>query len=280
MRKGGSKNKFLSTATVLAFLVSAAPGITEKLTVFNADSPKLCEPFVNALEKACQCKVEIAKKTSKLQDHSIVVGYGRLKSIIGDAFSSPLVLMYSLSPYLFQNSETVNAVVTYPAPEDAVKIIKKLTSRKRVALPYSYGISDEYMRRFRMVMETNGFDVIPILGLNPSGIFVRFKQVAEQVEILFTILDPLVLTPESYSYLARYCRKQKILLIAPTETYLKLGGDLTFIPDYQRIARSTLELKQALQQGEQGLIRYAPVSGCILGKNFNNLDNPQVCQKS
>lgn len=273
--------KNIKILCIFFILIFSFPLSGQGVEFFILQENKDFKEIVSAFKRVCRLNVKskTLNKKEKISKNSIILGYKNLIDYVGESSEYPLMLLLSLSPYTLENSEQVNSIVIYPDPANVVKMIKNLTNRKRIAIAYSYGASDVYMRRFRLVFEREKFIVFPIVSGAPSGFFVRLRKIEENVDIIFTVLDPMIITPESFVYLYRYSKSKGKILIAPTREYFRIGGDMVFLWDSKDVAEKGCGLYKKLIKGETGIVEYMPVSGCIIrGSSKVLFNNPSICK--
>ncbi|MFZ5476108.1 MAG: ABC transporter substrate-binding protein [Myxococcota bacterium] len=121
-----------------------------------------------------------------------------------------------------------------------------------------------------------GYDVTVVRVTNPRDLRAAWERMAEEEEVdaLWLLPDPVVMTPESFRYLRGATLRRDVPMIAATETLVRAGALLCVTPDREVLGQQAGELALRVLEGGElpGMIEPLPPGAIRVVLNRDTLD--------
>jgi len=211
------------TAGILAaagLLACAAPAAAQKeAAVLSKGSGPYFETYLE-FQKALGRPVtpfDLAKGNPRFAgDLEAVVAFGSKAAAL--KYPKGTTLIYTLAPGYFPDKDGGRAVRICPLPDPEKAVAAYLNLQpglKRLAVFYSKASQGAYIKRISPPAKTAGVEIIGIPLSSPSEFPEKLRSMSGDVDALWLLPDPALITRTSLDVLAQFACARKIPFYAP-----------------------------------------------------------------
>jgi putative ABC transport system substrate-binding protein len=187
----------------------------------------------------------------------VAVGAQAARQALLHAPGRPMVYAMVLEPAelgLPRPGETPSIAVTgvtmQVSPEEQFLALKEIAPRVvRVGVLYDPAASAEQVRRAQQAARTHGLHLVPQPVRSEGDVLGAARLLAPQVDALWAIADPTVLTPSNARALILLALRARKPFFAMTEGYVRSGALAALAADPQEVGRRAGELASRLLAG-------------------------------
>jgi putative ABC transport system substrate-binding protein len=121
---------------------------------------------------------------------------------------------------------------------------------------------------------TLGYDLKIARVTNARDLRAAYERTADEVDALWLLPDPVVMSPESFRYLRNATLRRDMPMIAATETLVRAGALMCVSPDREMLGQQAGELALRILQGGElpGMIEPEPPGAIRVVLNRDTLD--------
>lgn len=119
-----------------------------------------------------------------------------------------------------------------------------------------------------------GFQLSVQRVTNAKDLRAAFDRMADEVDAIWLLPDPVTLTPESFRFLRNETLRHKLPMLAGTETLVRAGALLCVTPDREVVGQQAAELAKRVMEGGElpGTIPPAEPASIRVVLNRDTLD--------
>lgn len=253
----------------------------EKIIALKSGSNPVYDSALNSFIKYCNCSVEsydlislgnipphvIEKIKNQKSSFLIAVGTGALKTVSAQFPEKKVLYLIGINPELVGiPSENVFGISVFIDSREVAEIIKDiLTNVKTVAClisPKLKKVGDELGNS----LSEKGLKFLLITANDPVEGFQKISE--PEFDLLYLLPDPDVLNSVSYQAIVKLSEKKNFLVVAPSSTFLRIGGHISFEPDLERAGSEAVKMIEDIRGGKKGKMIPLSVKSILLKKEM------------
>lgn len=171
----------------------------------------------------------------------------------------PVIYTMVLEKPVFKTSQSTGIILDAKI-EDKVRYLKQLFPQiKKVGVIYNPEKTGKIVNQARQAMSNVGLILIP-LAINAPEEFkgALDKLTKDQVDLIWSVPDPLTLKPEAVNSTIEHAVAQKLPFVAMTEAHVAAGALAAFSVDFGELGAQTAEVVKGVLEGKHPLAAYYP----------------------
>jgi putative ABC transport system substrate-binding protein len=209
----------------------------------------------------------------------VTVGSLATAAALSDSSSVPVVFSMVLYPrqsgFLNHPSRKVTGVsLDVPLDLQFTYLRRLLPGARRVGVLYHPEETGGIVEAARAAAPAQGFELVAEAVGDPSQAVAALGRLMEKVEVVWTVADSHVFTPQTTSALILGALRHRIPLVGLSTAQVRAGAVAALYSDYPDVGRQTAEVVlKALRGDDPGGIPVAPVRTVKLALNLRTAEH-------
>ena len=184
----------------------------------------------------------------------LILTVGLLATVVAkDSFQrTPIVYSMVFNPDRFSISgNNLTGVSLNISSFEAIRRLRELfPDAKKIGILYDPAKSRKTVEKDMQIAHTWGFTLIAKEVSSIKEMPVAFREIQNEIDLLWLIPDSTVVTPESLEFIFLKAFENRIPVIAFSKELLSRGAILTFSPDYHSVGVEAGQLARQILQGK------------------------------
>lgn len=190
----------------------------------------------------------VEKIRARRPDLILTIGSAATDAVSGEIRDIPIV--FSLVQDGGDNDPPRGANVTGASMDIAVrlqfeKIREALPEARRFGVLYNPSVTGNLIAQARLVAEELQLELVPVAVETEAQVLDRLADLDGKIDVLWSVADPTVFTPQNVGHILLNTLRQRIPLIGLSPSYVRAGALLSLSCDYRDVGRQAGE--QAIQ---------------------------------
>lgn len=140
-----------------------------------------------------------------------------------------------------------------------------LPGLSRLGVIHSAHASQANLEAARETAESLGITLVEEEVLHPEEVAGAYRRIRGEIEALWMLPDPVVVTRDNFRYLAERTRKDGISFLAFSENFVRAGALLSVSPDYTTMgSQAAVLVERLIADGESRLPVQAPIGSSLV----------------
>ena len=195
---------------------------------------------------------------------AVIVPIGSLAATVVLAAPSDVPVVFSMVLYPaasgFLRTDRPVTGVSLDIPDEVVfrQLADLLPGRRRIGVLHSAETASAVSGAIRAARD-HGFSFVEESVSSTSEVSARLRELLPRVDVLWTVADTKVLTPETTGAMILASMERRVAMIGLSAAHVRAGALLAFSGDHADVGRQTGEIVLRVLAGEPaGAIRVAP----------------------
>lgn len=207
----------------------------------------------------------------------------RLIFAIGDKATFLAKKEFSETPVIFSmvlnwnklkisENKNITGISLDVPPESQFTQLKLVAPRvSRVGVIYSPEASQELIERAKEISSGLGLGLVSYQVHSEKEVKKAWDKIKDQIDALWMVADPIVITTNSFEFLQKQTLRQKIPFMGYSESFVKAGALLSVSPDYETIGSQAASIAAQILEDKQKPwdIQVAEPIGTVITLNKN-----------
>jgi putative ABC transport system substrate-binding protein len=194
---------------------------------------------------------QVVKKIHRSRpDLILTIGSAATDAVAGEIGDIPIIFSLVLDGGSEGSQESRGQNVTgasmdIPVQVQFEKIHAALPAARRFGVLYNPGRTGKLIEDARLVADELDLELVPIAVRDEAEVVDRIAGLDGKIDLLWSVADPTVFTPQSVRYILLNMLRSRIPFIGLSPSYVRAGALLSLSCDYRDVGRQAGE--QALQ---------------------------------
>lgn len=161
--------------------------------------------------------------------------------------SLPVVYTMVLEKQDFGSTPSAGVLMQVDATSQIKSLKQLFPGSLKIGVIYNLHYSGGVINQARQAAESHGLSLLPIAVESQNDISGALgKLTKDQIDILWTVVDPTVAQPEAVQLLIAHALKEKIPYIGLSKFHVKAGALAAFSVDYKDVGMQTADMAQTM----------------------------------
>ena len=162
-------------------------------------------------------------------------------------------------------SGTAGVALEMPVDDLLTRYKLMLPSLRRIGLIYSSAMSDDFLSGAREAALRLGIELSEEPVTAPDQVAGAYRRLRRDIDAVWMIPDPGVVTRDNFAYLAHRTRNDEIAFLAFSENFVRAGALLSVTPDYRTMgSQAAALLDRLLRNSKQMTIVQNPLGARLV----------------
>ncbi len=156
----------------------------------------------------------------------------------------------SLEDLRSAHGNVAGASMEIPMATQFSKIREILPGAKRVGVLYDPAVSGHLVEAAKKVASSMNLELLTLPVSSEKDVVTRMEEVEGRVDILWSVADPTVFTPQGLRHILLSTLRSRIPFVGLSPSFVKAGALLALSCDYQDVGRQSGEVAVRILAGE------------------------------
>jgi putative ABC transport system substrate-binding protein len=226
----------------------------------------------------------VAKIRNRRPDLILTIGSAATEAVAGEIRDIPIIYSLVLDEggnMLDLGRNVTGASMDIPVRVQFEKIHEALPDARRFGVLYNPGRTGKVVEEARAVAAELGLELVPVAVESEADVVDRVAELDGKIDVLWSVADPTVFTPQSVRYILLNTLRNRIPFIGLSPSYVRAGALLSLSCDYRDVGRQAGEQAVQVLGGstpEQVPMTYPRTVSTYLNLNTEKTLNVKVAQ--